>query len=102
MRPEFMDRLYDIRKAYGKPMIIRSGYRDTDHPVERSKSRAGEHTYGLACDVAVGYSDALDLIAIAYGFGIRRIGVSQKGGSRFLHLGMGDQQFHFPQSIWSY
>lgn len=102
MRPEFMDRLLDIRKAYNKPMIITSGYRHETHPVEARKSNAGEHTYGLACDIAVRGTDAMDLMVIAYGHGIRRIGVSQKGSGRFLHLGLGDMQLRFPQALWSY
>lgn len=102
MRPEFMDILLEIRKTYAKPMIITSGYRDETHPVEAAKDKAGEHSYGLACDIAIRGMDALDLIVIAYGYGIRRVGVSQKGGSRFLHLGYGDKQFGFPEALWSY
>ena len=102
MRPEFMERLQQVRNAYGKPMRITSGYRDPSHPVEASKSRAGEHSYGMACDVAVSGLDAMDLIVIAYGHGIRRIGIKQNGTGRFIHLGMGDVDLNFPQTVWSY
>ena len=98
MRPEFMDRLLDIRKTFGKPMVITSGYRDVTHPVEVRKTKAGEHTYGLAADIAVSGLDALDLIIIAYGYGIRRVGI----GKNFIHLGLGDKDYHFPQSMWTY
>jgi len=102
MRPEFMERLQQIRTAYGKPLVITSGYRAPSHPVEARKARAGEHTYGVACDIAISGTDALDLMVIAYGHGIRRIGVKQNGTGRFLHLGMGDQYLNFPPTIWSY
>lgn len=104
MDEDFMDILQQIRTVYGKPMIISSGYRDHSHPVEEKKKRAGEHTFGMAADILVHGTDALDLMVIAYGHGIRRIGVSQKGEmeKRFLHLGYGDKLLNFPESIWSY
>lgn len=102
MRPEFMERLQQIRKAYGQPMRITSGYRDPLHPIEARKAKPGEHSYGVACDVAVDGLDAMDLIVIAYGHGIRRIGVKQNGSGRFIHLGMGDKDLHFKPTIWSY
>lgn len=102
MRKEFMDLLYEIRKTYNKPMVITSGYRDAKHPIEAAKANAGEHSYGVACDIAIRGVDALDLMIIAYGYGIRRMGVSQKGSSRFLHIGAGDRQLNFPSSLWSY
>jgi len=102
MRPEFMERLQQIRNAYGKPIVVSSGYRHPSHPVEARKKTAGEHTYGVACDIVISGQDALDLIVIAYGHGIRRIGIQQKGSGRFLHFGMGDQALNFPATIWSY
>ena len=103
MRPEFLERLQMIRDTFNKPMTITSGYRSPQHPIEVEKDKAGEHTFGVAADIAVRGVDAMDLIVIAYGLGIRRIGVSQSGYSRFIHLGMGDCfGLDFPQSIWSY
>lgn len=102
MRPEFMDILQQIRNTYGKPMIITSGYRDASHPVEAGKAAPGEHSYGLACDIAVQGVDAQDLMVIAYGYGIRRFGLKQKGAGRFLHIGMGDKYLNFPATIWTY
>lgn len=103
MRPEFLEILQQIRKTYGKPMIVTSGYRDKTHPVEAAKGSPGEHFYGCAVDIAVQGQDALDLIVVAYGYGIRRIGLNQKGPSRFVHLGMGDKlKLNFPPTIWTY
>lgn len=104
MDEDFMDILQQIRTVYEKPMIISSGYRDVSHPAEEKKKKAGEHSYGLAVDVLVNGTDAQELIVIAYGHGIRRFGISQKGAmeSRFIHLGYGDKLLGFPEAIWSY
>lgn len=102
MRPDFMDLLLDIRKTYNKPMIITSGYRGKGHPIESSKQYPGEHTYGIAADIAVQGRDAMDLLAIAYHCGVRRIGVQQQGSGRYLHLGIGDRGYGFPVALWSY
>lgn len=102
MHPDFMDFIFDVRKAYGKPLVITSGYRDTTHPIEAKKTKRGEHTYGLAADFAVQGRDALELVALAYLNGCRRIGVQQKGAGRFIHLGWGDKLAGFSQAMWSY
>lgn len=104
MRPEFMDILQQIRTTYNKPMIITSGYRDKTHSIERKKKQPGEHTYGLAADILINGTNAMDLFVIAYGYGVRRMGVSQSGdfSKRFLHIGYGDKNFNFPQAFWSY
>lgn len=101
MDPEFMALLQRIRTAYGKPMVITSGFRDPSHPAERDKAEPGEHSMGRAADVAVVGGDALQLIATAYAAGIRRIGVQQKGAGRFIHLGGGGPGLATP-AIWSY
>lgn len=102
MDSEFMDTLQAIRYEYGKPMIITSGYRHYTHPIEAAKGhKNGEHVQGRCCDVSVRGEDAYNLIRIAMKHGITRIGVNQKGGGRFLHLGMGGQNLPNPW-IWSY
>ncbi|WP_164504273.1 D-Ala-D-Ala carboxypeptidase family metallohydrolase [Nitrosomonas sp. HPC101] len=101
MDARFMTRLQAIRNAYGKPMIITSGYRAKTHPVEARKAAPGEHTLGLAADISVRGSDAFNLLKIALAHGIMRIGVKQTGEGRFLHLGMATSNFPSPM-IWSY
>jgi hypothetical protein len=104
MDEKFMDTLLTIRKEYGKPMNISSGYRDKTHPVEASKKGTGEHQFGTCCDVAISGNGATELLRIAMKHGVTRIGVQQKGvfKSRFLHLGVGSQG-KFPNPwIWSY
>lgn len=101
MDARFMDTLQAIRTAYGKPMIITSGYRDKTHPVEAAKAAPGEHTLGLAADISVRGADAFNLLEVALAHGIVRVGVKQTGVSRFLHLGMAGGRFPAPM-IWSY
>jgi uncharacterized protein YcbK (DUF882 family) len=105
MRPEFVDKLQQIRNTFGKPMLVTSGYRDFSHPVERAKVRPGVHYYGCAADINVWGKDAMELFDIAYHYGIRRIGVNQKGApqSRFIHIDMGDiLNLNFPEGFWTY
>lgn len=97
MDKSFMDTLLAIRKEYDKAMVITSGYRDSSHPIERAKPAPGEHSMGLAADVAVQGEDALRLIDIARKHGVVRLGVQQKGTGRFIHLG----GLKTP-AIWSY
>ena len=101
MQPAFMDTLLKIRKEYGKPMKISSGYRHKTHPTEAIKGdTTGEHTTGWCCDVAVRGADAVRLTEIALKHGITRLGVQQKGTGRFLHLGMSPR--HANPAMWSY
>ncbi|MGE8308520.1 MAG: D-Ala-D-Ala carboxypeptidase family metallohydrolase [Pseudomonas protegens] len=103
MQPEFMDRLQQLRNQYAKPMALSSGYRCRRHPEEARKAEPGEHNMGLAVDVAVRGPDALKLLQLALGLGFTRIGVSQKGNSRFLHLGLAPIGGRLPSpALWSY
>ena len=97
----FFEWLDQVRFVYDKPMVVSSGYRCPEHPIEARKHKPGAHTTGCAVDIAVYGPDALRLISIAYSLGCRRIGVNQKGKhkSRFIHL---DQAKDFPDAMWSY
>lgn len=98
----FINLLSKIREDYGRPMIITSGYRHPTHPIEASKTNRGEHTYGVCCDVAVRGEDCYDLMALCFKYNIPRVGVSQKGGGRFVHIGMGYRDLFPSPTIWSY
>ena len=43
MNPDFIDKLNDLRLAFGKPMKINSGFRDVTHPIEAKKKNVAEH-----------------------------------------------------------
>lgn len=102
MTAEFMDKLLELRKAYGVPMIITSGYRHPTHPVEARKAVPGEHSMGRAADIACSGENAFDMVKYAIMLGFTRIGVSQRAGiARYVHLGIGGEGLPAPR-IWSY
>ena len=97
MDPAFMERLEALREAYGKPMVVTSGYRDPSHPEEAKKAEPGTHSRGIAVDIAVRGADAVRLLELALARGFRGIGVQQKGAVRFLHLDTRNDP-----ALWSY
>lgn len=104
MKKEFMDKLSQLREAFGKPMVISSGYRDPSHPIEARKATPGAHSFGVACDVQIHGSDALELVGLAIRCGFTGIGVNQKGSynKRFIHLDIAPPD-KFPRPwIYSY
>lgn len=86
MKPEFMEKLQSLRKAYGKPMRVTSGYRCPKHPIEAKKATPGAHASGCAADIGVEGADAHKLLKFAMILGFTGIGVQQKGTGRFIHL----------------
>ena len=105
MNQSFIDRLNNLREAYGKPMTISSGYRDSTHPVEAMKKdpKGGAHVSGEAADILIERGNAFKLLSLAFLIGFTGIGVNQKGGARFLHLDTLENSPTRPRpTIWSY
>lgn len=104
MQPIFMDRLFELRQRYNAPMMISSGYRCPQHPVEANKSTGpGVHTMGCAADILVSGRDAFRLLELAIADGFTGIGIQQKGNARYLHLDTAPDNFRFVRPIiWSY
>jgi zinc D-Ala-D-Ala carboxypeptidase len=100
MQPEFMQKLQQLRKEYGKPMRITSGYRCPKHPIEAAKSSPGAHASGCAADIGAQGADAHEILAIALKAGFSGVGVQQKGTGRFLHLDT--LQGSTRPTVWSY
>lgn len=87
MQPAFMDALQALRTEYGHSMAITSGYRDPSHPEEARKAQPGEHSQGLASDIACGADQAYKLVALALKHGFTGIGISQRSGiPRYIHI----------------
>ena len=109
MCEDTMDRLQEVRTAYGKGLTISSGYRDITHSIEAEKiekhGRAGAHSTGRAVDLAVRGAEAVRVLALALEAGFTGIGVKQAGEKRFIHLDdiQPEDDFHVPRPwIWSY
>ncbi|MFA0791677.1 D-Ala-D-Ala carboxypeptidase family metallohydrolase [Microbulbifer echini] len=101
---ETLRRLIQVRRRYGNPMFINSGYRCPSHNARLNATMT--HTTGQAVDVSVAVSGAHKLMKIALAEGFTGIGVKQKGPirRRFLHL---DDLDSIPgervrPTVWSY
>ena len=97
---DFLKLLRKIRIECDFPFPLTSAYRCPNHPDEAGKTVVGAHAQGKAVDVLSSGKRALKLIEVALKHGIQRIGVSQKGKSRFIHL---DDSEDLPKpALWSY
>jgi len=101
MHPQFMAKLQQVRTAFGKGMVVSSGFRCPEHNANVSSTGLdGPHTTGRAVDIAVSHGDAKRLLT----FGLIHftgIGVKQKGTGRFLHFD--DLSHPHPRpNVWSY
>lgn len=93
---DFLGRLNAIREEYGRPMIVTSGYRSPEHPVEKDKVLPGAHTEGLAVDIRANSEEAFWITSIALKHGIKRIGIHED----FVHL---DASIDRPSPrLWTY
>ena len=104
MQHSFMSKLQALRTAYGKSMLITSGFRSYNHSIEKKKPKKnGAHPTGLAADIGVAREDAYKILKLALELGFTGIGISQKGGSRFIHLDTIESNPDQPRpTIWSY
>lgn len=64
---ELVERWVWLRTMYGRPISITSAYRCPDHPVEREKPTPGDHTLGVALDLAI-YDDPRYLLFVQIAF----------------------------------
>ena len=63
--PKMKDFLVKLEGTLGRELTITSGYRSPDHPIEAKKKSPGEHSTGLAVDVAaVGGTPVFELSLI--------------------------------------
>tara|TARA_R110002126_G_scaffold124237_4_gene266091 strand:- start:1250 stop:1594 length:345 start_codon:yes stop_codon:yes gene_type:complete len=95
MSENFLYDLDELRKRCGFPFKITSGYRDPSHPAEASKASPGQHSKGVAADIAVnGGAQRYIIVAEALNMGFEGVGVA-KG---FVHV---DARKTTPV-LWSY
>lgn len=84
-----------MRKRFGKPIIINSGVRCSDHNQDEGGVKNSSHLYGMASDIKVETDrDRFVLIGLAIEMGIPRIGI----GIGYLHLDV-DTSKNYPR-IW--
>lgn len=99
---DFLNALEELRRKFGKPMPVTSGYRCESYDAQ--VGGAGPHTIG-AVDVAMHGPLAHELISAAMELGWTGIGVKQHGQyrRRFLHFDRlaGDDSHPRPR-VWTY
>ncbi len=102
----FMRRLVVLREAWGRPIIVNSGYRCLHHDLwvrkERSQAAGGMHSRGLAGDLGIQY-DIWEFVGLAFRYGFQGIGVRAHGPTekRFIHLDLGTDSMVRP-AFWTY
>jgi len=100
---KLIDKLQLLRDDLGFPLVISSGYRCSEHPIEAKKNKPGTHALGLAVDIAVSHEKALEVLYKGIAHGFTGIGVNQKGEGRFIHLDIAKVEDYSPRPhLWSY
>lgn len=69
-----LDALEDMRRHYGQPLTIVSGYRSPEHNKEVGGAKASKHMEGTAFDISSRPSQQEDMIAAALAAGFVGIG----------------------------
>lgn len=104
--PEFLDKFEKLRRMFGSPLIITSGYRDPAYNNSVAETgTGGPHTTGRAVDIRIYGAHALALVHLALEIGFTGIGLSQKGdqAKRFVHLDDLLAADGFPRpNLWTY
>ena len=98
LKEEMKQFLSVLENELDRELVITSGYRGPDHPIEARKAIPGEHATGLAVDVAaVGGYEVFTLVKKAIDLGCKRIGISR--AKNFVHIGLDPDRV---TSIWTY
>jgi len=83
MSRDFIHKLDELREACGFPFIITSGYRSSNHSLEKRKEKAGKHAQGIAADIrARNGNERYTIVQEAIKLGFNGIGVA----STFIHV----------------
>jgi len=95
MKPDFLEKLDELRERCGFPFTITSGYRDPTHPLEAKKEKPGTHSQGIAADIrAVSGDERYIILENAFNMGFGGIGVAKT----FIHV---DTRQSLPV-VWTY
>ena len=94
---KFMKKLQEIRDHYGKPMVVRSGYRCKQHNLEAGGVANSVHLDGNAADIEIlDGANRFNFIQVCIALGIKRIGLHKQ----FIHIDIADNR-PSPQ-VWFY
>lgn len=95
----FVERLDKLRRVWGRPIVVNSGYRTQEHNKAVGGVKDSAHQRGLAADLRTAdLTDAIRFAIVAALNGFSRIGVDMKG--HMVHL---DCDLSLPNpSVWFY
>tara|TARA_B100000749_G_C18406507_1_gene457143 strand:+ start:60 stop:443 length:384 start_codon:yes stop_codon:yes gene_type:complete len=104
MSDAFMSKLVAIREYLNFPLPISSAFRCEEHNRNVGGASSSLHLpdkngNAHAVDIRIDRDRAYKVVEIARQFGMRGVGVSQKGSARFVHL---DDRNQADMSFWSY
>ncbi len=84
---EAMDKLQSLRDRLSKPLIVRSGYRSTEHNRAVGGAPASKHMLGTAFDIAMSNHDPVVFESAARAVGFLGFGTYPRSG--FIHIDLG-------------
>ena len=79
-----LDKLQALRIRLGKPLMLRSAYRSSEHNRAIGGAKASKHMEGIAFDVAMANHDPEAFEAAARGIGFKGFGFYPRSG--FIHV----------------
>lgn len=97
-----LDDLNKLRELVNIPLIVTSGWRSLEHPIEAKKGPKGIHAhYHCAFDIACDTHDAYILLTNIFMMkDWKGVGVAQRGSKRFIHIDKAPARKN--PNVWSY
>ena len=87
LHPDALDKLQALRDRLGKPLILRSAYRSSEHNRAVGGAKASKHMDGTAFDIAMSNHDPAVFEAAAREVGFLGFGFYPRSG--FIHVDLG-------------
>ncbi len=87
LHPEALDKLQELRDRLGKPLIVRSAYRSSEHNKAVGGAKASKHMQGTAFDISMANHDPVTFEAAAREVGFLGFGYYPRSG--FMHIDLG-------------
>ncbi|MEG1642085.1 MAG: D-Ala-D-Ala carboxypeptidase family metallohydrolase [Synergistaceae bacterium] len=88
LHPNFLFKLEALRAKWGKPIVINSGYRCSEHNKEVGGVKGSFHRRGLAADVRIVAGEQDEFRELALYFGFTKVLCYPK--RNFIHLELGE------------
>lgn len=101
MNEAFLVKLDTLRRLYGKPIVITSGYRTPEYNDFLGATQT--HSTGRAVDIAISRKECYNILELLKTCGFTGIGLKQKGNDRFIHIDDLEEAEGRPRPhVWTY